>query len=77
MENSALSYLTTGVPADSSDRTKQVSLAITSTAGAVLGLAALLAFFPSWPLAIGAVTGCAALGYVVRLALPPASTAGA
>jgi len=57
-----MSYLFTGLPADSTDRTRSLSMVVL----AVMVMVALLAFVPSWPLTVGVAAGCALLGYIVH-----------
>jgi 1,4-dihydroxy-2-naphthoate octaprenyltransferase len=71
-----LSYLFTGMPADSSERSKRASLVLGYACVVVLILVMVLATSPSWPLAVGIVSACAALAYVAQLVIGPPTDGG-
>jgi len=65
--NNLLSYLFTGVSADSTERSKHISIFLGYGCIAVMVMVMVLATVPSWPLAIGVVAGCGVVGYIAYL----------
>jgi multidrug efflux pump subunit AcrB len=65
--NNLLSYLFTGVSADSSERSKHISIFLGYACVAVMVMVMVLATVPGWPLAIGVVVGCALVGFIAHL----------
>ena len=63
------SFLSTGMPADSSERTKHIGLLVNSYCLIAFLFALVLAAAPSWPLAFGVAFVCAVLAYVAYLVL--------
>jgi len=65
--NNLLSYLFTGVSADSSERSKHIGIFLPYGCIAVMVMVMVLATVPSWPLAVGVVAGCGVVGYIAYL----------
>ncbi|PZO06797.1 MAG: hypothetical protein DCF27_12235 [Lysobacteraceae bacterium] len=59
-----LSYLSSGVSASSSEQSRLAGLVINLGTFSIVCMIALLAFLPSWPLAVGVAAGCIAIGYL-------------
>jgi hypothetical protein len=64
-----LSYLSTGVSNSSAESTKLAGLIINLGTFSIVCMVGLLAFLPSWPLAVGVSAGCLAVGYLFHVAL--------
>jgi|TARA_R100000455_G_C6251516_1_gene108113 hypothetical protein len=64
-----LSYLSSGVSNASTEPTKLAGLIINLGTFSIVCMVGLLAFLPSWPLAIGVSAGCLAVGYLFYVGL--------
>ena len=71
-----LSYIFTGLPTDSSERSKNVNVFIGYASLVVLLMVMVLAMLPSWPLAVGVAAGCGVIAYIARRLLAHSSHEG-
>ncbi|WP_460455530.1 hypothetical protein [Arenimonas alkanexedens] len=63
------SYLSTGFSNSSAERTKLAGLIVNLGTFSIVCMVGLLAFLPSWPLAVGVSAGCVAVGYLFHMGL--------
>jgi hypothetical protein len=64
-----LSYLSSGVSSSSTEPTKLAGLIVNLGTFSIVCMVGLLAFVPSWPLAVGVSAGCLAVGYLFHRGL--------